>query len=37
MLDAMAETTAADSLMENVPEGLHANEADLRGVLDAAW
>jgi len=36
-LDAMAETTAEDSLLDNAPEGLDPTVADLRGVLERAW
>jgi alcohol dehydrogenase len=36
-LDPIAETTAADSLVANIPEGFDASEARLREVLDAAW
>jgi alcohol dehydrogenase len=36
-LASIAETTAADSLLANVPEGFEASEEQLRDVLDAAW
>ncbi|MEF8900070.1 MAG: iron-containing alcohol dehydrogenase family protein [Halovenus sp.] len=37
MLDAMAETTAEDSLLENAPAGLEPTVEELRGVLQEAW
>jgi len=36
-LDAIAETTYRDSLVDNVPEGVDPSVAELRDVLDAAW
>jgi len=37
MLEKMAETTAADSLLANTPDGFDAGATELREVLDAAW
>jgi len=36
-LAPIAETTAGDSLLANVPDGFDASETMLREVLDAAW
>ncbi|GGL48333.1 iron-containing alcohol dehydrogenase family protein [Halocalculus aciditolerans] len=36
-LDAIAESTHADGLLDNLPAGVDPTVADLRGVLEDAW